>query len=376
MRFLHTGDWQLGMTRHFLSAEAQTRYTDARFEAIRTIGRVAAEEEAAFVVVCGDVFETNQVDRRTVLRTFEALKAVRVPVVLLPGNHDPLDAGSVYQSRVFRDHRPDHVRVLAEPEPVEVVPGVEVVGAPWTSKRPLSDLCAAITSRLSPARGKLRILIGHGAVDALSPNRDDPALIALSCAEAALSDGRVHYVALGDRHSRTSIGSTGRVWYAGTPEPTDFDEELPGSVLVVDAGEDGVRVRERQVGTWSFLLRTHDLAGDADLDALERDLEATERKATTVLKLALVGQLTLTQKARLDAMLDHARALYAAVEVSARRSELVVVAGEEDLAGLDLSGFGAATLEELRSRAGDPGDEGDAARDALALLVRLARRQA
>ena len=28
-KFVHTGDWQLGMTRHFLSDEAQARFTAA-----------------------------------------------------------------------------------------------------------------------------------------------------------------------------------------------------------------------------------------------------------------------------------------------------------------------------------------------------------
>ena len=41
-----------------------------------------------------------------------------------------------------------------------------------------------------------------------------------------------HYVALGDRHSTTNVGTTGRVYYAGAPEPTDYDETDPGNVLI------------------------------------------------------------------------------------------------------------------------------------------------
>jgi predicted HTH transcriptional regulator len=33
MRFLGTSDWQLGMTRHFLSEGAQERFSQARFDA-------------------------------------------------------------------------------------------------------------------------------------------------------------------------------------------------------------------------------------------------------------------------------------------------------------------------------------------------------
>ena len=48
VRFIHTADWQLGMTRHFLSAQSQPRFTDARLDAIAAIGRLALD--ADFVI--------------------------------------------------------------------------------------------------------------------------------------------------------------------------------------------------------------------------------------------------------------------------------------------------------------------------------------
>ena len=62
VRFLHTSDWQLGMTRHFFSEGAQERYNQARFDVIRTLGRIAEAEKCQFVAVCGDAFESNQVE--------------------------------------------------------------------------------------------------------------------------------------------------------------------------------------------------------------------------------------------------------------------------------------------------------------------------
>jgi DNA repair exonuclease SbcCD nuclease subunit len=72
IRFLHTSDWQLGMTRHFLTEGAQERFSQARFDAIRTMGRVAKDENCQFMIVSGDAFESNQVDRKTTARAFEA----------------------------------------------------------------------------------------------------------------------------------------------------------------------------------------------------------------------------------------------------------------------------------------------------------------
>ena len=115
VRFLHSADWQLGMTRHYLSDEAQTRFTAGRLDVIAEIGELAVEEDCEFIVVCGDVFESNQVQRQVILRAFEKMAASpNVTFFLLPGNHDPLDASSIYRSPTFTEHRPDNVKVLDE----------------------------------------------------------------------------------------------------------------------------------------------------------------------------------------------------------------------------------------------------------------------
>ena len=127
MRFLHTADWQLGMTRHFLSAgggEAQSRYAAARREAVSGLGALAAEVGAEFVVVAGDVFEDNQLAPRVVSQSLEAMRAIGVPVYLLPGNHDPLDPSSVYTSTLFLAECPPNVTVLDGVH--ELRPGVQM----------------------------------------------------------------------------------------------------------------------------------------------------------------------------------------------------------------------------------------------------------
>lgn len=371
VRFILTADWQLGMTRHFLEGEAQARFAQARIDAIRSIGRLAAGHDVLFVGVGGDVFETNQVDPRTILRTLEALAAVPVPVFLLPGNHDPLDAGSVFRSPIFVRNRPEHVVVLDDSQPRTVAPGVEVVGAPWLTKRPLHDLVGGICAELETAPGVRRVLLAHGATDELMA-LDDPALISVSRAEAALADGRVAFVGLGDRHSTTSVGRSGRIWYPGTPEPTDYDEQDPGNVLVVELAVDGsTQVTPHRVGTWEFVYRSCSLDSPGAMDELEAWLAERRDKDRTTVKLALEGTISLTQDARLRELLEHNRQLYAAIEQHGRRSDLVVRPDDDDFGDLSLSGFAQVALDTLRAAAEDGGDAAEAARDALGLLVRF-----
>jgi DNA repair exonuclease SbcCD nuclease subunit len=374
-RFMHTSDWQLGVTRQFLDADSQARWAGARFEGIRNLGRIAKEAECEFIVVAGDIFESNQVDRRTVLKACEAMAGIPVPIYLLPANHDPFDAGSVFSSKPWRDRRPAHVHVLdASGQSREVRPGIEVIGAPWTSKRPLTDLVAAAASRLPPAPGVLRVMVGHGPVDLLSPDRDNPAVIKVAEAETALQDGRYQYLALGDRHSFTSVGPSGRIFYSGTHEAYDFDEVDPGKVLIVDLTTDGVTATPRQNGVWRFRLHEAQVSTTEDVEALSRHLDAMPDKERTILKLGLVGTLGIQAHARLEEVDEHAKDLFAAVVRSGSRSELVVMPDATDFENLSLAGFAASAVEKLRAQAQGQGMEREQATDALALLVRLVGR--
>lgn len=372
VRIVHTADWQLGMRRHFLDDEAQARFGQDRLEAIAAIGRLAAEQRADAVLVAGDVFDDNQVDRRTVLRALDVLSTFPdVPVLLLPGNHDPLDAGSVYDREDLRDACPASVRVVTGPTPVEVAPGVEVVGAPWTVKRPVRNPVLEVLEELGPPAG-LRVLLAHGGVDVVGGAFDQPGLLPLADLEGALSDGKAHYVALGDRHSATSVGETGRIWYAGAPEPTAYVEEDPGHALVVDLDEEGVTVTRHRVGRWRFRRAVFEVAGGEDLDAVLRWLDEPEDKAHTIAKVALRGTLTLAERARLDDALAAAEQTYGAVEPWESHADLVTAPDDADLEALDLGGFVADAVAELREAAGGP--DGHEAGDALALLYRTVAR--
>lgn len=371
VRFIHSADWQLGMTRRYLGADAQPRFSAARVEVVRAIGSLAVDRGCTFVVVAGDVFETNQVERQVVVRALDAMAATpEVTFYLLPGNHDPLDASSVFRSPTFLQHQPANVVVLDRPGLLTIAPGVDLVAAPWSSKRPLTDLVADSVRDLG-ATGSQRIVVGHGAVDHLSPDSTNPALIQVEALEGAIDDGRVHYVALGDRHSTTEIGRTRRIWYSGAPEATDFRETDPGNVLVVEVDGDSVVVEQVRVGTWRFVQHDAELAGEADLDVLDAFLDGLANKARTVVRLGLRGQLSLTEKARLDTMLAHHGDLLGSMEAWGRRIDLVVLPSEADYGELELSGFAQSALAELREQAEGPGDGAAAARDALALLVRL-----
>lgn len=379
MRFVHTADWQLGMTRYFLNGEAQPRYSAARRDAVTALGQVATEAGAEFVVVAGDVFEHNQLAPRDVSQSLEAMRSIGVPVYLLPGNHDPLDASSVYTSALFTSERPENVTVLDRAGVYPLRPGVELVAAPWTSKAPSSDPVADVLGEL-PADGTTRVVVGHGGVDIFVPDKERPSLIRLAALEAALDRGAVHYVALGDKHSRMQVGATGRVWYSGSPEVTNYDdiETDPGHVLIVDVDEADpahpARVEARKVGRWRFVTLRRGVDDRRDIADLDLNLDLMPAKERTVVRLALTGSLTVTDKAALDACLDRYARLFAALRVDEKQSEIAVLPADGEFDDLGIGGFAATAVDELVATARTDGAEAENARAALALLLRLADR--
>ncbi|MFK8031923.1 MAG: exonuclease SbcCD subunit D [Gammaproteobacteria bacterium] len=373
VKFIHTSDWQLGMTRHFLSVEAAARFSQARIDAITTLGSLASSHKAKFIIVSGDVFESNQISRETLARTIDALKKLPVPVFLLPGNHDPLDGSSIFATSEF-EKASENIIVLKDFDPVQVpgVPDIEVVGAPWKSKRPTSDLCADLADSLERADGVVRIAVAHGQIDTLSPDKNKPELIQLTDAEKALDDGKFHYLGLGDRHSVKSIGDTGKIWYSGAPVATDFVEDDPNKALLVDAHDDGTcSVEPLSVGSWKFVRQIFPMNSAEDLVLFRNWLDSLETPELAILKIGFEGSVSLKVAAELDELLERDAVRFASLKLWKRKTDLVKVPDELDEDSVSLSGYAKATWVELleATKAGD-----DEAQDALTLLFRLSDR--
>lgn len=367
MRFVATADWQLGMPAAFLPDEARARFAQDRIDVLRRIDEVAREHEASFVVVAGDVFDANQLHPSVVARAFDALREWSVPVYLLPGNHDPLDAASIYRSREFVDGRPGQVHVLASAGVHEVAPGVDLVAAPWLTKFPLEDLVAGALAEVVPDSERIRVVVGHGGLLGIDPA--DPSLLDREVITGALESGVVDVAILGDRHSATQVAP--RLWYPGTPEVTRHRETDPGHVLVVDIDEQShaVTVAPVRVGRWSFLTVEAAVDGEPDLDEIERRLDDIEHKHLTAVRLALTGTLTVGQKARLDALLARSADRFAAIGLWERHTDVAVRPDDDEFGALGLTGFAADAVTELVDQL--EGSAADEARDALGLLYRL-----
>jgi DNA repair exonuclease SbcCD nuclease subunit len=98
VRLVHTSDLHLFAARAYEEDLAMVRRLTATVRAL----------EADVVAVAGDLFDHNRVPDRLAADLLEALAEPGVPIVVLPGNHDPLTPNSVYR----RVDRPANLFVL------------------------------------------------------------------------------------------------------------------------------------------------------------------------------------------------------------------------------------------------------------------------
>lgn len=384
MKFIHTADWQIGMTFHGFKEIARNKMEDDRFEVIEAIGEYANNEKNGvdFVLVCGDMFETPRVSIALVKKTFKKISRINKPVYVLAGNHEWNGSEYMFATKYFLENKPDNLHVLAAGvTPVEGLAAVDIVGAPLEGKEDQIDLVKAQLDLLE-ATTKIRILAGHGSIDAIMPVGERKDVIALDPIEKAISDKKISYVAMGDRHSTTKVGETGLVWYSGAPEPTSFTEDKDGqrNILVVEINPgEKAKVDKVEVGQWEFIrfgtkFEQHQLRSKQDLEDLEKQVDKVKKPSKTAIKIYLDSVLDFDTDVRRGNLFDEWEDDYLArFEVSdSSKGHSIESDPLNEKAPAGLSGYALSAYEELKEIAMSDDDEAEIALEALKLLTEFA----
>jgi DNA repair exonuclease SbcCD nuclease subunit len=263
IRFLHAADLHLGMRVTRFTEDACKRVGEARFAALEQLRRKAAEHQAQFLVVAGDVFDDHSVPRIGVAsRALPILESSReaCPVFVIPGNHDPLVPGGVWDRDPWQREQPHYrVHFLRKPEPVEVANlPVTIFPCPLRQRRSMDDPTAWIANHpRGPDERTIRIGLAHGSLNIMRLPDDDH-LIRPDAADRYELD----YLALGHWHKpylHPSADGTIRTAYSGTHEPMNFAEADSGLATGWSSySSDGDAERFRDGGQGFALLVTID----------------------------------------------------------------------------------------------------------------------
>ena len=382
MKLIHTADWQIGMTFHGFKEKSRIMMEDDRLEVIEAIGAYANKEQNGidFVLVCGDMFETPRVSETLVKKTFKKIERINKPVYVLAGNHEWNGTEFMFTTKYFLENKPANLHVLkAGINTVEGLPGVEIVAAPLEGKEDQIDLIKAQLDLLEPTTN-IRILAGHGSIDAIMPAGARKDLIALAPIEKAIADKKISYVAMGDRHSTTKVGDTGLVWYSGAPEPTAFTEDDQRNVLAVEINPGTpAKVEKVEVGQWEFIrfgtkFEQHQLRIKQDLDDLEKQVDNVKKPSKTAIKIYLDSVLDFDTDVRRGNLFDEWEDEVLAQFVVSKSSTGARIESDplNEKAPAGLSGYALNAYEELKELAMSDEDDADIALEALKLLTEFA----
>lgn len=203
---VHSSDLHLGTDDSFSDRDS--------LAVLPKVLNVARETRADIVLLAGDTFDNHRQPGELLERAAQMLRDYSDPVVILPGNHDPLTPDSVYR-RGGLGQIPN-VRILglnADQSVLFPEFELEIWGRPhfdYTDMSPLANPLPRST------RWQLAAAHGHYVDEARDPNRMIGSW--LIHREELVATG-ADYVALGHWNQATPVGN-GEVtaYYSGSPE--------------------------------------------------------------------------------------------------------------------------------------------------------------
>jgi DNA repair exonuclease SbcCD nuclease subunit len=401
IRFLHAADLHLGLRITRFEESACNRIGEARFFAIEQLRAKAVEHQVQFVLIAGDVFDDHSVSKTDAVRAltlFEG-KAMPCPVYIIPGNHDPLTPGGVWDRDPWKRDQPmKHTYLLREPTPV-TVPGVPVTlfPCPLRHRNSIDDPTAWIAKYpRTDGETSLRIGLAHGSLNIMANLPEDDHLIRRDAADHYGLD----YLGLGHWHKRLlhrSSDGAERTAYSGTHEPMRFpgsgtgfstgwssysadgdaerfQDEGRGTALLVSIDEPRAppRVETIEVGRLRWSAEPQDVTS-RPLGELISEYAQRENPERILLRLNLYGVLDPRGHARIDdVLLKIVRDRYhpgSSIEADA----VLIEPKEDQLSKIVGDGVLARVLRRLReeSQSTDAGTK-RVADHALKLLYRIA----
>jgi exonuclease SbcD len=254
MRILHLADLHLGRSLH-----GQALIED-QFYVLDQVVNLAQETGPDVILVAGDVYDRAVPPAEAVAMLDEILGRllldVRVPVVLIPGNHDSperltfgarlLKAGNLY---LFKNFRPENVVTLADqhgPLDIYAVPFAE----PPVARQDLdcpdvvdhNSAIREVVRRIREARVAARrsILLAHAFVaGGQATESERPLVVGGAGAVEPIGLAGFSYVALGHLHRPQTAGQD-NIHYSGSILAYSFGEaDQIKSVNLVEIGPGG-----------------------------------------------------------------------------------------------------------------------------------------
>ena len=170
--------------------------------------------DADLLLLAGDTFDNHMIGAATVARAGNLLADAGLPVILLPGNHDPATADSVYIRGAYAGIGNLHILGITHERTVRFAEhDLEIWGNPhrdYQNMVPLSDP--------PPRAARWTVALGHGHYEP-PETWANPLRPSWLISDAAIAATGADYLALGHWDRAAQVGDgTVPAYYSGSPE--------------------------------------------------------------------------------------------------------------------------------------------------------------
>lgn len=352
LRFVHAADLHLGTPFKGVDAvdeRVRAALLAAPLAALDAVVDTCLREEADFLVIAGDVYDSAEYDVRGQLRFQRAtsrLAEAGIRTFVVHGNHDPANGWSAELEHgpmvtFFSSAKVERATVERDGETLCAVYGTSYPRATVTD-----NLAAAF--RREPG-DPYAVAVLHANVGG-RPGHEDYAPCSLEDLRAA----GVDYWALGHIHQPAEVCASPLAMYAGCPQGLDPNESGTRGCWVVDAGPKGTSARFAETCALIWAAAEIDLSECVDLDGAMRlidescvRLRAETGDRPTIARLSLVGRTAVHE------VLGRGRAAGLLEEVRARQMDLEPWVWVDRLDDRTRRPVDAASLAEREGLAGE-----------------------
>jgi DNA repair exonuclease SbcCD nuclease subunit len=168
---------------------------------------------ADVVILAGDTFDCHRLPTTILDQTADVIAAAQLPVVVLPGNHDPSVSDAVYRRGKLAEVENLHILGIKDDAVVFPDLALEIWGRPH---RDYDDMIPFEIIR--PRRTRWQIAVAHGHYEP-APDRSISPRASWLFGDDDIAATGADYVALGHWNRAIRVGS-GAVpaYYSGSPE--------------------------------------------------------------------------------------------------------------------------------------------------------------
>ncbi|MBQ8266984.1 MAG: DNA repair exonuclease, partial [Clostridia bacterium] len=233
VKILHCADIHIGAAESFLSARAESRRAETLITFEKIIN-IAKENAVDILLIAGDLFNSNSVEKAFTDRVFECFAAIPdIKIVYAAGNHDPLNFDSPFKKYTL----PENLTVLDTKDCFVEFPelNTRVYGKSFKEVYMQGEQSFS----LGVDDNFINLMCIHGEL------KSDLSSDYNSITSDFISNSGMDYIALGHVHKRTDIGKIGNTYlsYCGCPEGQGFDELGEKGIYLGEISKDACQLQ-------------------------------------------------------------------------------------------------------------------------------------